>query len=280
MNTVLEHIYDYENYRNFLTDYFAEMKRMKKFFSHRYFAQKAGFASPSYFSYVIQGKRNLTLESTKKMISGIGLTGKAAEYFENLVNYNQSDSAQEKSYHYEKLKQIKKSREFYRVNKSQAAFYHDWYIPVIRELVVYADWNGDYEKLASLLVPEISAQQAKEAVEILLGIGLIKKDKNGKYYEESEALTAFDVPVDIIKRQRKKYLLRGMEAADKLPPDIRHISYVSVALSEESYKDICGMIDDLRRKILSVSTTEKSIDRVYHVNFQVFPLSENIKKLD
>jgi len=276
MKRVTENIYEYIDYRIFLKDFFNEQKKLLPVFSHRYFAQKAGFGSPSYASHVMDGKRNLSTNSLKKMIKGMALEGKPAVYFECLVNYNQAKDDDNKRYFKEQLDKLVQSREFYPIDFSQLAFYDDWYYPVIRELAVFADWNEDYKKLAKLVKPEITEEKARLALETLLSIGLLAKGEDGNYYEEKEAITAKDVPPHIIKRQRKRYLLKGMEASDNMGPDIRHLSYVTVALGKKSYKEITEKIDELRQLILASSTEEIEPDKVFHVNFQIFPLSEDI----
>lgn len=278
MKRVIEHIYEYTDFRIFLKDFFNEQKKLLPVFSHRYFAQKAGFGSPSYASHVMDGKRNLSTNSLRKMIKGIGLEGKQAVYFECLVNFNQAKNKENKKYFHDQLDKLVKSRDFYPIEFSQLAFYDEWYYPVIRELAVFAEWNGDYKKLAKLVKPEITEEKAKLAVETLLSIGLLSKDKSGKYFEEKEAITAKDVPPHIVKRQRKKYLIKGIEASDNMGPDIRHLSYVTVALGKKSYQEITEKINELRQMILASSTEETKPDKVFHVNFQIFPLSEDINE--
>lgn len=48
MSAAIDKLFDYDNFRTFLKDYFEEQKRMRAVFSHRFFAAKAGFSSSSY----------------------------------------------------------------------------------------------------------------------------------------------------------------------------------------------------------------------------------------
>ena len=43
MSIALEHLFDYDDFRKFMQDYFDEQKKMRAVFSHRFFAAKAGF---------------------------------------------------------------------------------------------------------------------------------------------------------------------------------------------------------------------------------------------
>ena len=93
---VVKRIFEYDNYRFFLRDFFKEQKRLKAAFSHRFFARRAGFSSSSFCAHVIEGKRNLTADSLRRMLKGLGLSGRPATYFESLVHYNQARTAEDR----------------------------------------------------------------------------------------------------------------------------------------------------------------------------------------
>ena len=135
-NQIVERIYEYDNYRSFLKDYFTEQKRCRNCFSYRFFAQRAGFASSSFCAHVIDGKRNLTSDSLRKMIRGLKLNGKAASYFEALVSFNQAKTVEDREHWFRVLERLRKSTLFYKVNHKQYAYYDEWYYPVVRELAV------------------------------------------------------------------------------------------------------------------------------------------------
>ena len=41
-------IFEYQNYRLYLKDYYQEQKSTKKYFSYRYFSKKAGINAPAF----------------------------------------------------------------------------------------------------------------------------------------------------------------------------------------------------------------------------------------
>jgi uncharacterized protein (TIGR02147 family) len=271
----VERIYEYDNYRRFLKDYFKEQKECRACFSYRYFAQRAGFASSSFCAHVIEGKRNLTSDSIRKMIKGLKLSGKAAQYFEALVSFNQSHTVEDREHWFRALERLRKSSQFYKVNQKQYAYYDEWYYPVIRELAVYSDWNGDYAKLGKTVSPPIGPEMARKAVETLLQIGLLVKNGN-VFYQSSEAVTGEGVPGVVTRKTRKEYMLMAMTAAENLPANERHISGVTVAMSEEGYRQATEMIDEMRKKILENALDNPLVEKIYQFNFQAFPLSSKI----
>jgi uncharacterized protein (TIGR02147 family) len=274
---VVERIYEYDNYRFFLRDYFREQKRLKDMFSHRYFARRAGFASSSFCAHVIDGKRNLTERSLYKMMRGLKLTGKASSYFSALVAFNQAKTVEEREDNFRVLKRLRKSTDLYRINRKQWAYYDEWYYPVIRELVAYAHWRGDYRTLGELVRPSVSADKAREAVETLVAIGMLRPTDDGGYEQASEGVTGGDVPPSVTRNARKEFLLRAIEATETLSVDERHVAGVTVAMSRENYESLVAKMDELRRMVLAAAIDEPDVDRVYQFNFQAFPLSESIE---
>lgn len=278
-NLIIEKIYEYDNYRFFLRDYFNEQKRLRSIFSHRYFAKRAGFSSSSFCSHIIDGKRQLTENSLKKILKGLGIRGRRATYFHYLVMYNQAITVEERELYFRKLDRIRKNTEFYTVKKKQYAYYDKWYYPVIRELAVYGNWNGNYTKLASMVTPPIQPEKARKAVDALVEIGMLLKREDGSFTQPHEAVTAKDVPPVVTRKTRRDYIHLAEEAMEKLPIEERHISGVTVLMSKEKFKEVTEKLDEIRRSILSESLDENIKNRVYQFNFQAFPLSKDVMNL-
>ncbi len=273
-------LFEYEDYRNFLNDFFAEQKRLKKIFSHRFFAQKAGFSSSSTVLKVIKGKTNLTEDSIKKIIKGIGFDAFSARYFKSLVKYNQAKDRAEKEKNFSVLDGLRKRTEYYQINKNQMAYFENWYYPVIREVVQYSDWNNDYKKLAQLIIPPITPEQAKEAVETLLKINILQRDKEGQISQTDTILTAVNIPPLYKKKQRREILEKGIEASENMSREERHISYTTIGVSEKTYEEIERYINLVRANILDMAARDGAADKVHQLVFELFPLSKRLKGVD
>jgi uncharacterized protein (TIGR02147 family) len=276
-SSVIDRIFEYDNYRFFLRDYFAEQKTVKRAFSHRFFASKAGFASSSFCAHVIEGKRNLAPDSLHRMLKGLGISGRVASFFENLVFFNQSKTIEDREAFFRKIEQIRRNAGFYKVNNQQYAYYDEWYYPVIRELAVYAPWGGDFKTLGKLVIPVISPEKARLAIETLVSIGLLGYREDGTLYQSECAVTAETVPIQITRKTRKEFLLRALESIDTMGVDKRHVSGVTAAMTAQTYSRFIGEIDELRKRILSTAAEENTVDAVYQFNFQALPLSQKIQ---
>lgn len=277
LNKIIAKIFEYENYRAFLRDYFIEQKKLKKMFSHRFFAKRAGFLSSSFCSHVMDGKKNLSVKSIDKMITGLDLEGKAARYFETLVLYNQSKTLHERELYFTQLSKVRKSTKFYRVNKKQFIFYDKWYYSVIRELAVYSNWNGDYGKLGKMVIPPISREKAKKSVNTLIEIGLLKKDDKGNYHQSSKVITGESAPPVAINKLKKEFLFKAVDSEEKFKKPHKYSSSTTLSMSMKSYEKAKKMIDELRRQILVMAMDDSKVEKVFQANFQMFPLTKQLE---
>jgi uncharacterized protein (TIGR02147 family) len=271
-------LYEYVDYRSYLKDFFSAQKRLNKGFTHRYFAKLAGFSSSSFCLHVMDGRKNLSVESIQKVITALGLEGRAAGYFEALVQYNQAKTLHDREFHYSRLNKIRKGTTFYRIKKHQFILYSEWYYSVIRELAVYSDWNGDYERLGGMVVPALSAALAKKSVDALLDAGLLIKEADGTFRHNSPIVSAETAPAIVVNKLKKDFLLKALEAEEKFQKPAKYSSSATLAMSAHSIEKAKEMIDELRQTLLIMAMQDRDVDQVYQVNFQMFPLSGPIKK--
>jgi uncharacterized protein (TIGR02147 family) len=278
MSPVLKAIFEYSDYRALLRDYFQEQKRAKRSFSHRYFAQLAGFSSSGFLAHVMEGKRNLTEESVRKLSKALGLRAKAAAYLENLVLCNQAKTIEEKTQRLRALEKMRRQSPAHRLDADQAAVYfREWYYPALRELAVHADWKGNYGRLGGMLYPPLSADKTEKALRVLLDLGLVKREPDGKFLQTSETVTTEGLPPSLRRSFRMAMMMKAMESLDSLGPQSRHVSGVTVGMSEKTYRQVSSWMDELRAKILEAASQDEHVERVYHYNFQGFPLTSILK---
>ncbi len=80
----LPSVRQYEDYRLFLKDCIAHLRKNRRF-SLRAFSKRVGFAGPAFMPMVLAGKRNLSVESARRVARQLRLSQYDADYFELLV---------------------------------------------------------------------------------------------------------------------------------------------------------------------------------------------------
>src|SRR4051794_28723575 len=71
-------VFAYQDYRQFLKDYYVERRKRDRKFSIRFFARRAGLRSQNYLKVVMDGRRSLTSRNMPKFVRGLGLDSSQA----------------------------------------------------------------------------------------------------------------------------------------------------------------------------------------------------------
>jgi uncharacterized protein (TIGR02147 family) len=267
-------IFEYIDYRKLLKDLYEERKAVNPSFSYRYIAQKAGFASAGFFTNILQGKRNIGADNILKFATVFKLKRHETEYFELLVQFDQAKNHEQKKYYFEKILSSKRSK-IKLTEAWQYEFYSQWFYTAVREVIDIYKFDGkDYSELAKKVSPAITLLQAKKAIELLEKLGMIKMGSDG-YYKQCDDLitTGYNAPTVAVTNFLVSTIDLAREAIDRYPRDMRSISTLTFSCSAEGFKSIEERLNTFRREILEIVRDDKNRDRVYHVNFHVFPMS-------
>ena len=93
-------IFIYTDYRKFLKDYYENKKKENKSFSYQRFANKAGFKTKTFLFNVIRGDKPLSKKSILNLAQAMKLKKKETDYFETLINFNESKTVKEREYYF------------------------------------------------------------------------------------------------------------------------------------------------------------------------------------
>jgi uncharacterized protein (TIGR02147 family) len=86
----MKSIFAYNDYRQYLKDYFEEQKARRPAFSHRFLLRKMGVTSSGFLSNILSGRRHLPASHVNRLSTALGLGKKGGRYFETLVAFNQA----------------------------------------------------------------------------------------------------------------------------------------------------------------------------------------------
>lgn len=270
----MPNIFEYTNFREYLKDCFKEAKKDNPNFSHRYLAQNLGLSTPNLILLIIQGKRNLTRSILFKLSKFLKHSKKEAQYFENMVSFLQAKTHDEKNLYFKRMIELRHNLKLKKIDEQQYEYYSNWYNLAIRELVTYPDFNGDFKALAKKLSPTITPIQAKQSVDLLLKLGLIKK--NGKRYIQKDPIISTGPEINslgVVNFHRKMALLAA-ESYDRHTKKERTITSCTVNMSEDRFQDLKREIADFRRRALTLAGDADNSTRVFQLNIQLFPLSK------
>ena len=167
-------IYEYNDFRDFLTDSLKKLQDSNPNYSATAFCRKAGFGENSrgYFGLIINKKRNLGPKGIRGFARALKLSEREALHFENLVSFNQAQAEEEKRHAYNRLK--KSMRTFsraYEILSSQYHYLSSWYYVAIRELVALKDFSPDESWISQKLKKRVTKKQVRQALADLQSLG-------------------------------------------------------------------------------------------------------------
>lgn len=266
-------VFKYLDYRAFLADFYEAKKR--RGFSYRAFSRASGLGAPNYLKTVIAGKRNLTPMMAERFAETCGLAGDAAAYFQHLVEFNQAKTAAARNRSYERLTGFRRYRQVQKLELAHAAYHSTWYLPAIRELCASPAFREDYDWLAAVLRPAIKPNEAKHAIDLLLDLGLIERDANGRLRQGTPVVSTGPQTRHMNIRNYHVEMLRcAARAIEAVPAKERDISSLTLCLSPEGLERFKKRIAEFQRELLDLAEQETERSQAVQVNFQLFPLSD------
>ena len=233
-----------------------------------------GFKSPGHFTQIIQGKADISFRLAFKFAQFMKLKKREGDYFDLLVRFDQAKVNEEKRQYLERLSSFAESK-VKLLTEQQHKFFDKWYYMAVREILAFFPFDGDYAALAAKVEPSIKEAEAREAIEVLESLGLIRKGGLGRYERVDPVMsTGYDAASSSLRKFQAATMDLAKDAMERLPRDKRSISTLTLSISEEGYKSIEEELKAFRRKLLAIAKNEEQVDRVVQFNFQIFPLSK------
>ncbi|MDD9945686.1 MAG: TIGR02147 family protein [Myxococcales bacterium] len=270
----LPHVFDYLNYREYLKQFYAAKKAQGRGFSFRLFAKRAGVSASNHLKRVMDGSRNLPDATARRYANALGLAGDEAEYFCELVRFNQADETDHRQRLYGRLTGFRGYRKAHRLELAHAAYYANWYVPAIRELAVREDFRADPTWLAKQLVPPITPLEAKQALATLFELGLLVRDAQGSVSQgEPVAATPPETAGLHVANYHAAMGELAIRSLREQPSDARDLSSLTMCIAAGDMEMLKRRIQRFREELVTYATQVQDGDQVVQLNFQLFPLT-------
>jgi len=247
-------IFCYDDYREYLSDWFSHKKTESQNYSGALFAKHAGLAAHTLLGMVIRGERNLGNETVMGFSRALELSPREALFFEKLVFFNQARGPEDKAFYLSQLTTLAQGdgkKLFTKIN-NHASYLSRWYVVALRELVNTAGFKPDANWIAARLKNKITRKQAADAWRILCELQMVEPDPSaaGKWLVKHPALDIDPGHVDFaIRTFHKDFMQRTRDAIDNEPLEDRELSSLTMSLPEEDLPALRMAIKDFRRNL-------------------------------
>ncbi len=268
-------IFQYNDYRQYLSDYYANKKLKNSSYSHRVFANQAGLSSPSHLLMIIKGERNLSLKTIPKFAEGLNLSAKEKRFFELLVLYNQAEDLQTKAGYFGEIMSIKaKLAGLHKLEKERFSFLSKWYAVAIYVLIDLKNFNPEPAVIAKRLGGKVSVPQIKETLETLLNLNLIVTDPAKGFKQAQGAVTVADDTKSMAVFEYHQSMIRlAAEALRRHTNSEREINGATIAIPKSKLPEIKEKIRAFRKEINQLASSYENPEDVFQLNIQLFPLT-------
>ena len=265
-------ITDYQDYRQYMREFYEERKRVSDF-SWREFTKLAGFSSSGYLKLVCDGKTRLSRVGAVRVAGAMNLAGYQAQYFSLMVDLCEAANDVVRLQVFERMCSLAKKNKVHVVGAEAVEYFGSWVNPVVRELAPIMP-GAKHSEIAKNCMPEATAGEVRNALELMLRLGLLEKDPAGNYRQVNRWLSNGGAPLAIsLQSMQKQFALLAADALDTIPKEDRNVSGLTFGADEKTYERIEFEVNKFRRTIMDIISKAKKYDRVYRLNLQLFPLS-------
>jgi uncharacterized protein (TIGR02147 family) len=277
MNSAAANIFEYLDYRVFLQEHIAGRKMENQHYSVRSLALRLG-CNAGFFNRVLKGSRNLSQQYILKLADLLRLNAKQKQYFELLVHFNQSKKQVEKDHYFRQLDLFRSSK-VKQTQIAQYALYSEWFYTVLRELINIIPCRDTSDETCKLLArhvdPRLTVDQVRIALSTLSELGLLVRKPDGGFSVKERFITSgADIPQVVVNRVLMQFMDLAHFSLDRYSRQERSLSTLTFSVSEKGFGKIREKLDQYRREILAVVNDDKeTLDRVYHLNLHLFPVS-------
>jgi uncharacterized protein (TIGR02147 family) len=262
---------------SYLKDFYKDRKKENNSFSYRFLASQIQLDA-SNIAKIFEGKRNLPTKYINEFLTILSLPKREEEYFLILHKLSKSKDQSKCEKLLDELLNIQFVRSTH-LEKSQFSFYSEWHHTAIMALIYLRSFNGDFRGLGLMLDPPINAAKARASVELLVKLGLVEIDKLGKYQLTHQIISTGEAWKDIAVRQFQKQTLdlakRSLEEHSK---ESREISTLTFTGGGGDLDAIRNLTKEYRKKVQKVIDDSISVEQVFQLNIQCFPISQNFKE--
>lgn len=267
-------IFAYHDYRTFLSDWFAHLKRQRNGDSMRDLATKAG-VSCAYFPSVLKRTRKMSADVLEALIPNLKLNQGEAEYLSLLRSLSDASSPDARRRAFE---QIQKTRKYRNRNPKEVEVFHyldNWYYVAIRELAQLPDFTPEAKWIAARLGNRITVQQAQQAVNFLLKSGHLEIDESGKVRPKEKDIKCiggvFRIAIGSFHQQMIQLstdILRDVKSDEH-----RHVTSYTLAIAPEDFPKLREILEKSIDQVEQLSRGAKNASSVYHVTMMGVPLT-------
>jgi uncharacterized protein (TIGR02147 family) len=267
-------VFAFLSVQQLLQHIYGELKKQLPRYSYRAFSRDLGFGETNYLHLICTQKRPLSLRSAQQVVNHLGLHAERRTWFLSLVAHNGARDVAKRTEGINKAFEVRQKCIENELTRDEMEFFGKWYHPVVRELVGRDDFNPDPRWIASHLRPRISAEQAKQSLELLIRLGYVERfDNNSWKLTHSHIRVPEGANHLAIHKYHQEMLSLSELSLSEVDKSERDLSALTVMLSAEQIAEVKQLLRETRRKIVQLSEQSVAPQEIFQINMQLFPVT-------
>ena len=267
----MHRVYSYLDYRVYLQDEQATRKDADPTCTYRKLATLLEI-DPGQLTRILRGKCPLPFRFVPVVGDLFAMDRRACAYFEELLRLERARSQDEKHRSQERLAALR-GVAVSPVDSARAEYYTHWYHSVIRALLGLGPFREDFTALGQMCIPPITPEQARQSIQILEDLGLVRRDEQMVLRPADAHLTTGDgVSPQVLRNFHDQAIVLARDALEKIPPGERDISALTASVDAKGLAILRDMARELRQRVQTLSHGTRDPDRVFQLNIQMFPV--------
>jgi len=259
------------DYRNTLRQKMEQRILRNSSYSLRSFARDLTIPA-SRLSEILNNKRGTTVENGKRMAKNLYLSNIETENFLLSIEALHSRSPKRRNEAQILLLQNCKKDNMNLLSEDRFAVIASWYHYAILELL---STKEDFKMPADIAKRlGITTIQAKQALDRLEKLSLIKKSKKGYEVLTETSFTTHDVPSDALKSHHEEHLKLAIKSLYEHKVESREIGSTTIAIDKSQVNELKNLIREFRQKIASIADNSNNKNSVYLLGTQLFRLDK------
>lgn len=272
----LPNVFDHLDYRRYLGEWMKAKQAINPKYSHRVFARRAGYKNPSLLGLIVKGQRNLTDALLPGFLATLDLNRDERSYFRTLLELDRATSPEDRTRLVEQLGARRQFLGARRLEDEGFRYISRWYYPAIRELAGRPDFRLDAKWVARRLRPKVSVTRVREALDVLLDIGMIEATPDGGARQTEKAIaTAHEVHSLAVHNYHRGMCELALIALEQTDSAERHFGAVTALVAPSLLPKLKQEIGQFQERIANLcDESAESGEIAVQVNLQLFPLSK------
>lgn len=271
-------VWEYSDYRTWLTDTFRARKAIHSWYSYGVLAQRAGFKARDYLLRVMRGDKKLSADGATRLAGALDLSGKEQEYFLALVEYNQAKVDAEREIAWRKLQNtISRSRSASRPRRLTSIhreILSSWHHLAIRSHLEMHPSPDDWSALGRRLLPTCTGAVVRKSIRLLEEAGLVEKREDCRWHATDKSLAISpDVGGPALRSFHRDCLHLAEQSLESVPRSERHVSGLTLGISARAYQQLCQRLDEIHLEFSQIADLDEKADQVYHLTLAFFPMT-------